>query len=156
MPSASYELFGNTVPHRTRSHNPTARTILTDRGLPEHTTFTDTGCELADACLECPLALCKYDDPDIVRRGGKVMRDAEIMRLYNNGIKVSKIAATVNTSDRTVYRVIQRDRLRALTPTKNPSEHIKRQNRRFSPKRVDPNITSRQYHLYADVAAALA
>ncbi len=156
MPSASYELVENTVSHRTRSHNPTARTISTDRGLPENTTFTDTGCELANACLECPLALCKYDDPDIVRRGGKVIRDAEILRQYNNGIKVSKIAATVNTSDRTVYRVIQRDRLRTLTPAENPFEQIKRQSRRISPKRVDPNITSRQYHLYADVAAALA
>jgi hypothetical protein len=26
-------------------------------------TFRDTGCELAPRCLECPLPMCKYDDP---------------------------------------------------------------------------------------------
>ena len=77
--------------------------------LPEYATYRDTGCELAAACLECPLALCKYDDPNWGKRKRKVGRDMEIVRLRSNGEKVSQIAKIVNTSERTVYRVIQRD-----------------------------------------------
>ncbi len=83
--------------------------INTTRGLPENTVYEDTGCDLAPSCLECPLALCKYDDPDGARYDRTVMRDTEIMRLFAEGLKVSAIALKVNISNRTVYRVIQRE-----------------------------------------------
>jgi len=83
--------------------------INTIRGLPENTVYEDTGCDLAPSCLECPLALCKYDDPNGARYDRTVMRDTEIMRLFAEGLKVSAIALKVNISNRTVYRVIQRE-----------------------------------------------
>ena len=83
--------------------------INTTRGLPENTVYEDTGCDLAPSCLECPLALCKYDDPNGARYDRTVMRDTEIMRLFAEGLKVSAIALRVNISNRTVYRVIQRE-----------------------------------------------
>ena len=83
--------------------------INTTRGLPENTVYRDTGCDLASSCLECPLALCKYDDPNRERFDQNVMRDTEIMRLFAEGLKVSAIASIVNISSRTVYRVIQRE-----------------------------------------------
>ena len=83
--------------------------IKTTRGLPENTVYEDTGCDLAPSCLECPLALCKYDDPNVARYDRAVMRDTEIMRLFAEGFKVSAIALKVNISSRTVYRVIQRE-----------------------------------------------
>ncbi len=83
--------------------------INTTRGLPENTVYEDTGCDLAPSCLECPLALCKYDDPNGARYDRTVMRDTEIMRLFAEGLKVSAIALKVNISNRTVYRVIQRE-----------------------------------------------
>ncbi len=86
--------------------------------LPEHATYRDTGCELAAACLECPLALCKYDDPNWGKRKIKVGRDMEIVRLRTSGMKVSQIAMTVGTSERTVYRVIQRDYYPRLATSK--------------------------------------
>ena len=87
----------------------TSSSINTTRGLPENTVYRDTGCDLAPSCLECPLALCKYDDPNGARYDQTVMRDTEIMRLFAEGLKVSTIALRVNISNRTVYRVIQRE-----------------------------------------------
>ncbi len=83
--------------------------INTTRGLPEHTVYRDTGCDSAPSCLECPLALCKYDDPNGARHDRTVIRDTEIMRLFAEGFKVSAIALKVNISNRTVYRIIQRE-----------------------------------------------
>ncbi len=78
-------------------------------GLPENAKWQDTGCELAPSCLECPLALCKYDDPSRGQRNRKIMRDKEIVKLRGKGLRVSNIAKITNTSDRTVYRIIRRD-----------------------------------------------
>ena len=86
-----------------------SNSINTTRGLPENTVYRDTGCDLASSCLECPLALCKYDDPNQGRRSRTIMRDTEIMRLFAEGFKVSAIALKVNVSKRTVYRIIQRE-----------------------------------------------
>ncbi len=83
--------------------------INTTRGLPENTVYRDTGCDSAPSCLDCPLALCKYDDANGTRHGRTVMRDTEIMRLFADGFKVSAIALKVNISNRTVYRIIQRE-----------------------------------------------
>ena len=52
---------------------------------------------------------CKYDDPNQGRGSRTTMRDTEIMRLFANGMKITAIARAVNISDRTVYRVVQRE-----------------------------------------------
>lgn len=140
MLPADYGLVEYEVEDRTNQRTFSARKISTDRGLPENTEYADTGCELAPSCLECPLALCKYDDPDLLMRSNKVMRDTEILRLYSSGVKVSKIAVIVNTSERTVYRIIQRDigsthRVRANSHPRRrslPSTHAVRSRRRQS------------------------
>ncbi len=85
------------------------RTGSRNRGLPEYAPYRDTGCELASACLECPLVVCKYDDPHWGKKGAKALRDEEIVNMRASGMSVAVIAAKVNTSERTVYRVIQRD-----------------------------------------------
>ena len=97
-------------------------TINTTRGLPENTVYRDTGCDLAPSCLECPLALCKYDDPKGARRDRNVMRDTEILRLFAQGLKISTIALKVHISDRTVYRVLQRELGGAGNEFGRPSE----------------------------------
>ena len=52
----------------------------------------------------------RYDDPAYGRSGRTMFRDREIVRLRMQGSRVSEIAKSVCTSERTVYRVIQRDR----------------------------------------------
>ena len=116
MLAASYGMFDQagadqSKTHKPRTHAHSSKTprAKTKRGLPENYNYSDTGCELAPSCLECPLATCKYDDPNWNRRNRMTMRDTEIMRLFANGIKISAIAREVNISDRTVYRVVQRE-----------------------------------------------
>ena len=109
MLSADYGLVDHEIADRTEQRKSRTKKISSERGLPETTNYIDTGCELAPSCLECPLALCKYDDPHTRVRSNKVMRNTEILRLYRSGVKISNIAAQVNISERTVYRVIQRE-----------------------------------------------
>lgn len=79
-------------------------------GLPEHSTYVDTGCELASSCLECPLPRCKYDDPRWRRSHDLKARDARIIQLRQAGYTVKQIAAHIGVSDRTTYRVLLRDK----------------------------------------------
>lgn len=109
MLTASYLQDDKTSLSKHSVREQTSSSINTTRGLPENTVYEDTGCDLAPSCLECPLALCKYDDPNGARYDRTVMRDTEIMRLFAEGLKVSAIALRVNISNRTVYRVIQRE-----------------------------------------------
>lgn len=80
----------------------------TRRGLPEYMTYEDTGCELSPTCIECPLAVCKYDDPEWGKHHDLSQRDNEIVSQRERGVKVDRIAASVGVSSRTVYRVLQR------------------------------------------------
>ena len=109
MPTASRLRSNLTSSNETSVREQSSPSINTTRGLPENTVYEDTGCDLAPSCLECPLALCKYDDPSGARYDRTAMRDTEIMRLFAEGLKVSAIALKVNISNRTVYRVIQRE-----------------------------------------------
>ncbi len=86
------------------------------RGLPEYATYSDTGCDLASSCLECPLALCKYDDPMWGKRHDLTIRDDEVMRQHESGASVEQIAQAVGVSARTVYRVIQRRSRKSDSP----------------------------------------
>lgn len=79
------------------------------RGLPENTSYADTGCELAPSCLKCPLHLCKYDDPEWGKAASIARRDIDIVNKHKMGMKAAKIATEVDASIRTVYRVLQRD-----------------------------------------------
>ena len=114
MLAASYGMFdqagadqSKTHKPRTHAHSPKTPRAKNARGLPESYNYSDTGCELAPSCLECPLAKCKYDDPNGNRRN--LMRDQEIVRLHAQGLKISQIAKIVNTSERTVYRITRPD-----------------------------------------------
>lgn len=72
--------------------------------------YEDTGCEMAPRCLECHLPRCIYDVPATSPepRATKGRRDAEIVRLWDEGFRVVEIAPEVDTSERTVYRVLQK------------------------------------------------
>ena len=109
MLMASYVDIDRVGTDQSRADNRTNAETFADKGLPENYNYVDTGCELAPSCLECPLAICKYDDPTWHSRSRTVMRDQEIVRLRTKGLRVADIAKIAKTSDRTVYRVIQRD-----------------------------------------------
>ena len=83
------------------------KTDSSDR-RPEFCQYRDEGCELAGSCLDCPFALCKYDQP-----GGKQLwmnrvRNREIARLHaNEGRKIKELAEMFGISERTVQRILK-------------------------------------------------
>ena len=74
------------------------------------TVFEDTGCELADACLACPLPSCKYEMTGrelrqyfLLQRqqqldGIEAARTAEIVCLYETGLSARKVADRLGIS----------------------------------------------------------
>jgi hypothetical protein len=76
--------------------------------LPENTRYKDDGCDAASSCLDCPLALCKYDDPGWLQRESRRTRDDEIFRLRQDHVSVAEISAQFGISTRTVHRIVQR------------------------------------------------
>lgn len=76
--------------------------------LPENTRYKDDGCDAAVSCLDCPLALCKYDDPGLLQRESRRTRDDEIFRLRQEHISVAEISEQFGISTRTVHRIVQR------------------------------------------------
>jgi len=76
--------------------------------LPENTRYKDDGCDAASSCLDCPLALCKYDDPGWLQRESRRTRDDEIFRLRQEHVSVAEISKQFGISTRTVHRIVQR------------------------------------------------
>jgi hypothetical protein len=89
---------------------PLARPARRD-ALPEHTHYTDTGCDLHPSCLSCPLVRCRYDEPGGARSLLSADRDREIVDLQREGgLTVAMIARRFGISRRTVFRVLAKAR----------------------------------------------
>src|SRR5690606_21021801 len=78
--------------------------------LPEHTQYTDTGCDVHPSCLTCPLVRCRYDEPGGVRKLFSEDRDRAIVRMQREGAQVDAIARRFGVSRRTVFRALARER----------------------------------------------
>ena len=89
--------------------------------LPENTRYRDDGCDAALTCLECPLSLCKYDDPGWLQRENRRTRDDEIFRLRSQQIPVAEISKRFGISTRTVHRIVQRG---GATPLASDEEGV--------------------------------
>ncbi|KAA1296589.1 MAG: helix-turn-helix domain-containing protein [SAR202 cluster bacterium] len=89
--------------------------------LPENTRYRDDGCDAALTCLECPLSLCKYDDPGWLQRENRRTRDDEIFRLRSQQVSVAEISKRFGISTRTVHRIVQRG---GATPVASDEEGV--------------------------------
>ncbi|MDA1279649.1 MAG: helix-turn-helix domain containing protein [Chloroflexi bacterium] len=89
---------------------PTLTTLAPVRSdtLPENTRYKDDGCDVSDTCLNCPLPLCKYDDPGWLQRESRRTRDDEIFQLREERVPVAEISRRFGISTRTVHRIVQR------------------------------------------------
>ncbi len=83
--------------------------------LPENTRYKDDGCDASPSCLDCPLALCKYDDPSWLQSESRRTRDDEIFRLREVRVSVAEISDRFGISTRTVHRIVQRGGAAAVT-----------------------------------------
>ena len=83
--------------------------ILHRDALPERYPYRDDGCEVAPACLQCPLPRCKYDEPRLILRFRRDQRDQEVVRIWRaEQLSVSALAQRFNLSTRTITRALSR------------------------------------------------
>ncbi|MQF84586.1 MAG: HTH domain-containing protein [SAR202 cluster bacterium] len=71
--------------------------------------FYDDGCEYSKSCLQCPLVLCKYDDPILDNSKSKNNRNMIISNMKKTNMTNKEIAKTLNISTRTVHRVLNQN-----------------------------------------------
>ena len=79
----------------------------------------DDGCEVSDACLDCPLSRCKHDDLDWYRFWRKRVEHLLIgQEIEHDGLTTEEAAARFRITDRQVFRIKRWRRLAAkrLTP----------------------------------------
>lgn len=69
--------------------------------------FRDDGCSVAPSCLACPLPQCRYDVPGGARIMLNEVRDTRIAQAHAAGASVDDLAATLQISRRTVFRVLE-------------------------------------------------
>ncbi|MBI4305573.1 MAG: hypothetical protein HY678_04565 [Chloroflexi bacterium] len=80
--------------------------------LPENSVYRDDGCDVSPTCLNCPLPVCKYDDPEFLRRTTRNARDEAILDARRREqLSVVSLAERFGVSTRTVHRILQAERL---------------------------------------------
>ncbi len=82
-----------------------------DAGRPhfsaaEFDVIPDTGCDIAPACLRCPLPSCKFDDPAAARRWRRGPRNRQIAARFEAGEPPEELARSFGISRRSVYRAL--------------------------------------------------
>lgn len=73
--------------------------------------YPDTGCEVAPACLECPLSQCRFDAPAWYLRLRWAARDFLVWRArYEDGLTAGEAAAKFSKTERSIHRAVVRFR----------------------------------------------
>ena len=79
--------------------------------LPESFPYRDDGCYVNAHCLQCPLPQCIYDNPGWLQQQQRRSRDLEVLQARDkNNLSVNEVAARFGISERTVFRIISRNR----------------------------------------------
>ena len=78
--------------------------------LPEYCRYQDDGCEFTAACLNCPFPECVYAQPGGRQQWLKGLRDREVLKLHSQGKSVKELAEMFAVSQRTIQRILKRDR----------------------------------------------
>ena len=81
--------------------------------------YADNGCEVAGACLECPLSRCKFDDMAWFTTYRRLARDFRIAAVISaEGLSVREAAQRFSVTPRTIFRILNRSRraMQELTP----------------------------------------
>lgn len=79
--------------------------VTRNDGLPEGTRYTDDGCDVSPSCLECPLAVCKLDDP-VNMWESRQERRRRIFELRKQRVPPAELQRAFKVSKRTVDRAI--------------------------------------------------
>lgn len=74
--------------------------------LPEFHDYQDTGCSVAPSCLACHLKRCIYEPDGGIAQYRRFLRIDEARRLRSQGHSPRRIAALLNISPRTYFRLL--------------------------------------------------
>ena len=66
------------------------------------------GCDVSDRCMDCPLAACRFDEPALLAKRVRQVKDLVIYRLRESGLLPPEIAAELGWNERAVYRALAR------------------------------------------------
>ena len=76
---------------------------------PEYCAYPDEGCEFSESCLNCPLPLCVYEEPNGRQRLIKETRNMKIAGMYiHEGKSTEELAEIFGVSQRTVQRILKK------------------------------------------------
>jgi len=76
---------------------------------PEYCTYPDEGCEFSESCLNCPLPVCVYEEPNGRQRLIKEIRNKEIVEMHiNEGKGTGELAEIFGFSQRTIQRTLKK------------------------------------------------
>jgi len=78
--------------------------------LPDEINWRDEGCEVFQACLNCPLPRCVEEEPRGQQRLRIAARNKRMVELRKSGKSVKDIAGLFGVSQRTVQRALRRDK----------------------------------------------
>jgi hypothetical protein len=82
--------------------------------------YEETGCEVAENCLGCPLPRCKFDDMAWYTKYRRMSRDLRMISVIQaEELSVAEAAARFSITKRTVFRILKRCReaMRELSPS---------------------------------------
>ncbi|MEC7880398.1 MAG: hypothetical protein VX590_00170 [Chloroflexota bacterium] len=74
---------------------------------PDESNYFDSGCKYSPTCLNCPLPLCIYDDPNFFKNFLKESRDKNIFKDYKKGVSVKDLSLKYEVSIRTIQRSLK-------------------------------------------------
>ena len=78
---------------------------------PEYCLYEDTGCEISDSCLNCPLPRCKHDDPVWYEKTRRLAKDWKMVSaILQEQLTAEEAAERFSITIRTVFRRMERCR----------------------------------------------
>jgi hypothetical protein len=78
---------------------------------PEFYHYEDTGCQISDSCLNCPLPRCKHDDPVWFQRNRRLARDFNVlMAIRMEQLTIEEASERFSVTERTIFRILRRCR----------------------------------------------
>ena len=90
--------------------SPQVSALMAD-AVPEFYHYEDTGCEISDSCLNCPLPICRYDDPVWFQRNRRLAKDFKMWTIIKQeGLSREEAAERFAVTQRTIFRIINRCR----------------------------------------------
>jgi hypothetical protein len=95
--------FGSEMPTDARPGDLAAEMDL----LPEYCHYSDEGCDLAPACLQCPFPTCAKENPIGPAAVARSLRDAALFSLHSQmHLSPEKLARRFHLDLSSVYRIL--------------------------------------------------